>query len=113
MGEHPIAHPYGKETKMSDKNNTRNLFNILNGCLPHEYDVTLPDNHGKTHSILIVKEDSDHIMQITPNEHDNTYTVLIWADGDDPDTDSEVYQWDLDSPDDTLNTILADIKNRL
>lgn len=98
---------------MSDKNNTRNLFSILNGCLPHEYDVMLLNDHGRTHGILITKKDSDHIMQITPNEHDNTCTVLVWADGDDLDTDSETYQWDLDSPDVNLNTILTDIKNRL
>jgi hypothetical protein len=98
---------------MSDKNNTRNLFSIINGCLPYEYDVKLLDDHGRTNGILIVKEDSDHIMQITPSEHDNTCTVLAWADGDDPDTDSETYQWDLDSPDLTLADILADIQNRL
>lgn len=98
---------------MNNKDNTRNLFNIINGCLPHEYDVILLDKHHKTPSILIVKEDSDHIMQITPSEHDNTCTVLTWADGDDPATDSETYQWDLESPDVTLDTILTDIKNRL
>lgn len=94
---------------MRDKNNTRNLFNILNGCLPYEYDVVLLNHHG----ILIVKKDSDYIMQIDPSEHDNTYTVLVWVDGDDPDTDSEVYQWDFDSPDLTLDDILTDIENRL
>lgn len=98
---------------MSHKDATRNLFSIINGCLPYEYDVELLDYHTKGPSILIVKEDSDHIMQIAPNEHDNTCTVLVWIDGDDPDKDSEVYQWDLDSPDFTLDTILADIKNRL
>lgn len=98
---------------MSDKENLRNLFSIINGCLPYEYDVKLLDYHGKDTSLLIVKKDSDHIMQITPNEHDNTCTVLAWVDGDDPDTDGEVYQWDLDSPDLTLDDILTDIKNRL
>lgn len=98
---------------MNNKDNTRNLFSIINGCLPYEYDVTLLDGHGRTTNILIVKEDSDHIMQITPNKHDNTYTVLVWADGDDPATDSEAYQWNLDSPDITLDTIITDIKNRL
>lgn len=98
---------------MNNKNNTRNLFNVLNGCLPYEYDVKLLEYHGKTNGILIVKEDSDRIMQIAPNEHDNTYTALVWVDGDDPATDSEVYQWNLDSPDVTLDTILTDIKNRL
>ena len=98
---------------MSHKDNTLSLFSIINGCLPHEYDVTLIDDHGRTHNILIVKKDSDHIMQIASNEHDNTCTVLVWIDGDDPDTDSEAYQWDLDSPYVTLDTILTDIKNRL
>lgn len=92
---------------MSHKDATRNLSNVLNGCLPYEYDIELL----KDPNILITKEDSDHIMQITPNEHDNTCTVLVWVDGDDK--DSEVYQWDLDSPDVTLDSILTDIKNRL
>lgn len=98
---------------MSHNDNTRNLFNVLNGCLPYEYDVTLLKYHGRTNGILIVKEDSDRIMQISPHEHDNTCTVLVRADGDDLDKDSEVYQWNLDSPDFTLDAILTDIKNRL
>lgn len=98
---------------MTNKDNTRNLFSIINGCLPYEYDVILLDDHDRTPNILIVKEDSDHIMQITPNTHDNTCTVLAWADGDDPTTDSETFQWNLDSPDVTLETIITDIKNRL
>lgn len=98
---------------MNNKDNTLNLFSIINGFLAYEYDVELLDDHGRAYGILIVKEDSDHIMQITPSKHDNTYTVLVWIDGDDPDTDSEAYQWDLDSPDLTLDTILTDIKNRL
>lgn len=98
---------------MSHKDNTRDLFSVLNGCLPNEYGVILLNNHSGTYGILIVKEDSDYIMQIATNEHDDTCTVLVWVDGDDPDTDSEAYQWDLDSPDVTLNTILADIRNRL
>lgn len=98
---------------MSHKDATRNLFSIINGCLPYEYDVELLDYHTKDPSILIVKKDSDHIMQITPSKHDNTCTVLVWADGNNPTTDSEAYRWDLDSPDFTLDTILTDIKNRL
>lgn len=98
---------------MNNKDNTRNLFSIINGCLPHEYDVILLDDHRRTPNILIVKENSDHIMQIDPDEHDNTCTVLVWVDGDNPATDSEVYQWDLESPGVTLDTILTDIKNRL
>ena len=98
---------------MSDKDNTRNLFNILNGCLPYEYDVKLLDHHSRTPGIIIVKEDSGHIMQITPNKHDDTFTAYTYDDGDDPDEDSETHQWDLDSPDLTLDDILTDIKNRL
>lgn len=98
---------------MSDKETIRNLFNVINGCLPYEYDVKTLDDHGRTHGILIVKEDSDHIMQISANNRDdNTLTVFSYDDGGDPDKDSEVYQWDLDSPDATLDNILTDIKNR-
>lgn len=98
---------------MTNKDNTRNLFSIINGCLPYEYDIKLLDDHSKAHGILIVKKNSDHIMQITPNEHDNTCTVFTYDDGDDPNTDNETYQWDLDSPDLTLDDILTDIKNLL
>lgn len=98
---------------MRDKDNTLGLFSILNGCLPYEYDVKLLNDHGRTPGILIIKKDSDHIVQITPNNHDDTFTVLAYDDGDDPDTDSETYQWDLDSPDLTLDDVLTDIKNRL
>lgn len=98
---------------MSDKNNTRNLFSIINGCLPYEYDVTLLNGHDGAYGIIIVKEGSDHIVQITPSEHNNTCTVLVWADGDNPDTDGEGYQWDLDSPGLTLADILANIKHCL
>lgn len=98
---------------MSDKDNTLNLFSIINGCLPYEYNVVLLDDRGRSHGILIAKEDSDYFMQITPSTHDNTCTVLVWTEGDDPDTDGEVYQWDLDSPDFTLDDILTDIKNRI
>lgn len=98
---------------MSDKENIRNLYSIINGCLPYEYDVKLLDYHGGTPGILIVKKDSDHIMHISPNNHDDAFTVFSYDDGDDPDTASEVCQWDLDSPDLTLDDILTDIKNRL
>lgn len=98
---------------MSDKENIRNLFNIINGCLPYEYDVKLLDGHSRTPGILIVKKDSDHIMHISPNNHDDAFTVFSYDDGDDPTTNSEAYQWNLDSSDLTLDDILADIKNRL
>lgn len=98
---------------MGHKDTARDLFSIVNGCLPYEYNVKLLKYHGRTNGILIIKEDSDHIMQITSNEHDNTCTVLAWTDGNDPNKDSEVYQWDLNSPDLTFDDILTDIKNRL
>lgn len=105
--------PNRKETEMSDKETLQNLCSVINGCLPYEYDVKLLDYHGRNPRILIVKEDSDHIMQISTSKHSDTFTVFSYDDGDDPDTDGEVYQWDLDSPDSTLDSILADIKNRL
>lgn len=98
---------------MSHKDATLSLFNIINGCLPYEYDIKLLNDHTKNPSILIVNENSDHIMQITPSKHGNTCTVLVWVDGDDPDTDSEAYQWNLESPDLTLDDILTDIKHHL
>lgn len=98
---------------MGHKDTTRYLFSIINGCLSYEYNVKLLEYHGKNNGILIVKEDSDHIMQIVPNEHDNTCAVLVWVDGNDSNKDIEVYQWDLNSPDLTLDDILTDIKNRL
>lgn len=99
---------------MNNKETIRNLFSVLNGCLPYEYNVVLIDDHGRIPSILIVKEDSDRIMQIaTSRFNGDVFTVFSYDDGDDPDKDSEVYQWVLDSPDFTLDNILTDIKNRL
>ncbi len=99
---------------MNDKETIRNLFCVINGCLPYEYDVTLLNDHDRTPSILITKEDSDHIMQIsTSRPNDDAFTVFAYDDGDDPGKDSEVYQWNTDSPDFTLDNILADIKHRL
>lgn len=99
---------------MNDKETIRNLFCVLNGCLPCEYDVVLLDDHGRTPNILIVKKDSDHIMQISTSRfNDDAFIVFVYDDGDDPDKDSEVYQWDTESPDFTLDNILTDIKNRL
>lgn len=98
---------------MSHKDATLSLFSIINGCLPYEYDVELLASHTEYPSILVLKKGSNHIMQIDPNEHDNTYTIFTWIDGDDPTTDSETYQWNLESPDTTIDTILTDIKNRL
>lgn len=96
---------------MNKKENLKALFSTLNGCLPYEYDEKYSDN-GPNASILIVKNDSDHIMHITTNDHDDTLTVFSYDYDDIPDEDSEVFQWDLDSPDVTLDTILTDIKNR-
>lgn len=60
-----------------DKNtNIQNLFRILNGCLPYEYDERLVTNEN---TIIITKEDSDNTMYITLNNTDNT------DDPDDPD----------------------------
>lgn len=98
---------------MSNKETIRNLFCVLNGCLPYEYDVNLLNGKSENASILIVKENSTHIMQIATSGHDDTLTVLTYDDGDDPDTDSETYQWDTDSPDFTINDILTDIENHL
>lgn len=99
---------------MNNKEPLQNLFCVLNGCLSCEYDVLLLDDHGRTPNILITKEDSDHIMQISTSRfNDDAFIVFVYNDGDDPCKDSEVYQWDNDSPDFTLDNILTDIKNRL
>lgn len=97
---------------MNDKENLRTLFSILNGCLPYEYDVELPTGKGPHASILITKEDSGRIIQITASgPGDDTFTVLAYDDGDDPAKNSETYLWDTDSPDYTLDNILTDIRN--
>lgn len=99
---------------MNNKENLQNLFCILNGCLPYEYDVTLPNDHGRTPNILIAKKDSDRIMQISTSRfNDDAFIVSVYDDGDDPDKDGEEYQWDNDSPDFTLDNILTDIKNHI
>lgn len=51
-------------------------------------------------------------MQISASKlNDNTFTVLAYDDGDDPAKDGEVYLWNADSPDFTLDNILTAIKN--
>lgn len=97
---------------MANKENLRALFSALTGCLPYEYTEEYLGN-GSTANILIFKDDSDHIMQITADGNDDdTFTVFSYDDGDDPAKDGEVYHWDLGSPDVTFDTILTDIKNR-
>lgn len=98
---------------MNNKETLQALFSVLNGCLPYEYDEKYLNGTHTTDSIIIVKNNSDHIMQITAsNLDDDTFTVFSYDDGDDQDKDSEVFQWVLDSPDVTLDTIITDIKNR-
>lgn len=101
-----------KERKMDNKENLQNLFSVLNGCLPREYTEAFFNDKGTHASMLIVKENSDRIMQISTSElNDGTFTVFVYDDGDDPAENSEVYLWDTDSPDFTLDNILAAIKN--
>lgn len=65
-------------------------------------------------SILIIKENSDRIMQISASElNDDAFTVSVYNDGDDPAKDGEVYLWNIESPDFTLDNILTTIKNSL
>lgn len=97
---------------MDNKENLQNLFSVLNGCLPYEYAETFLNGEGTYASILIIKENSDRIMQISASElNDDTFTVLVYYDGDDPAKDGEVYLWNADSPDFTLDNILTAIKN--
>lgn len=97
---------------MDNKGNMQNLFSVLDGCLPCEYAETFLNGEGTYASILIIKENSDRIMQISASElNDDTFTVLVYDDGDDPAKDSEVYLWNTNSPDFTLDNILTAIKN--
>lgn len=51
-------------------------------------------------------------MQISASElNDDTFTVLVYDDGDDPTKDGEVHLWNADSQDFTLDNILTAIKN--
>lgn len=50
---------------MSDKKNLRNLFSIINGCLPYEYDEYLTKD---TEYIAITKKDSPIVVYITEDE---------------------------------------------
>ena len=96
---------------MSNHTTLSTLFATLHGSLPYEYDEKYLDT-GTTASILISKSDSNHIMQIATCDHDDdVLTAFSYDDGDDPDEASETFQWDLDSPDVTLDTIITDIKN--
>lgn len=97
---------------MSNKETIRNLFNVINGCLPYEYDVELLNSPGRTASVLITKKDSGYVVQVDASEHDDMLTVTTYDDEGDFDKDNEICQWDTDSPDFTLDNVLTDIKNR-
>lgn len=97
---------------MDNNENLQNLFSILNGCLPHEYDEAFLNSKDTYDSILIIKENSDRIMQISASGlTDGTFIAFVYDDGDDPAEDSEVYLWDVGSTDFTLDNILTAIKN--
>ena len=97
---------------MNNNENLQNLFSILNGCLPNEYDEAFLNGEGTYASILIIKENSDRIMQISASGlTDGTFIAFAYNDGDDPAEDSEVYLWDVGSQDFTLDNILTAIKN--
>lgn len=97
---------------MNNKENLQNLLSVLDGCLPCEYAKTFLNGEGTYASILIIKENSDRIMQISASDlTDDTFTVFVYDDGDDPAKDGEVYLWNADSPDFTIDNILATIKN--
>lgn len=49
---------------MDKHTNIRTLFNILNGCLPYEYDTKLVTSEN---TIIITKENSDNTMYLTLN----------------------------------------------
>lgn len=99
---------------MGNKENLENLFSVLDGCLPYEYAETFLNGEGTYASILIIKENSDRIMQISASEpNDDTFTVLVYDDGDDPAKDGEVHLWNTDSPGFTLDNILTDVRNSL
>lgn len=57
---------------MNKNTNIQNLFHILNGCLPYEYDEKLIANED---TIIITKEDSDNTMYITLDDDDDVIAI--------------------------------------
>lgn len=91
---------------MNKHDNIHILFKTLTDILPHEYTEELTDNET---TIVITKEDSDYDMYISPDDPDTDDFEVTISYGDEP---VEIFQWNIDSPDVTLDTITTDIKNR-
>lgn len=97
---------------MSDKENLRNLFNIINGCLPHEYDVTLTENTTVYDYIKITKADTANAIYFT-TYHNNANTLYMELYDAEYDDFIDYCAWDLDSPDLSLTAIINDIRKNL
>lgn len=95
------------------KNHTTltDLFTALNGTLPYEYDK-LYAAYGDTYpGILISKKDSETTICIVPDTpHDNGIVDTVTYDND---TETETLQWNTNSPDFNLLTLISHIEKTL
>lgn len=68
---------------MNKNTNIQDLFHILNGCLPYEYDEKLIANED---TIILTKEGSDNTMYITlgNDDDDDDADDVIAIGHDDP-----------------------------
>ena len=97
---------------MRDKNNTRNLFHILNGCLPYEYNEKYLDTKDTDASILITKEESNRTLLFTANpDHHDEFEISIYDNGDDKPLETALLT--MKEPDDSITPILTYIKTYL
>lgn len=99
---------------MNDKETIRNLFSVLNGCLPYEYDEKLVTNEN---TIIITKENSDNTMCITLNNNPDDPDDVIAIGHDDPNRGyfveyEPIYQSSVNEQI-PLDTIIDNIKHNL
>lgn len=99
---------------MNDNETIRNLFRILNGCLPYEYDEKYINDAERGDAITISKTNSERSIYITANMP-NSNAILDTTLYDDAYADDpiEIVQWDLDDQDLTLTDLITYLKNTL
>lgn len=93
---------------MSNYTTLKNLFAILHGILPYEYDEKYVNGVGLEDTIAISKNNTGHTIYITANTPDanGVFGVTLYDDIHDDDH-AEFTIWDTNDP----NLTLTDLTN--
>lgn len=99
---------------MSKHTILKNLFTVLQGSLPYEYDEKYFNGAGLEDAIIISKTNSERSIYITTNmPYDNNIFDLTLYDDTSDDDPIETSQWDADDQDLTLLDLIAYIEKSL